>query len=285
MAILVDLQQVMISNLMVQVGFKNATLISEDLIRHMVLNSLRSYQRHYKARYGELIICCDSRRSWRKDFFPFYKSNRKKDREESVLDWKLIFESFEKLRDELKNNFPYRVIEVAGAEADDIIGLLAARLAQHEDVLILSTDKDFLQLQKYPRITQYSPLLKKFITSDDPKMFLKEHILRGDRGDGVPNFLSPDATLATGERQRVLSQRNMTDWLAKAPSEFCTNEVMLRGYKRNETLIDLEYTPDDIKTKIVDEFEQEPKKVTKNELLNYFMKHRLKNLMENLSEF
>ena len=148
MSILIDLNQVLIANLMQQLNQDKNQKLDEGLIRHMVLNSLRSYNKQFKSKYGKIIICCDSKSYWRREFFPFYKANRKKDRDKSGLDWNLIFLTLNKVRDELKENFPYKTIEVDGAEADDIIGVLAARLSKHEDVLILSSDKDFGQLQK-----------------------------------------------------------------------------------------------------------------------------------------
>ena len=229
MAILVDLNQVLISNLMQQINNNPKIKLEESLIRHMVLNSLRSYITQFKSKYGDMIICCDSKTYWRRDFFPFYKANRKKDREKSGFDWNLIFLTLNKIRDELKENFPYKVLEVDKAEADDIIGVLAARLSAHEDILILSSDKDFAQLQKYPNVTQYSPILKRFIKTEDPQGYIKEHIIRGDRGDGVPNFLSPDNIFAVGGRQKVINTKKLQEWLRSDPSGGCEKDNMKRG--------------------------------------------------------
>ena len=215
--ILIDLNQVLISNLMQQINSNPKIALDENLIRHMVLNSLRSYVRQFKSKYGNVVICCDSKNYWRREYFPFYKSNRKKDREKSGFDWTLIFQTLNKIREELKVNFPYKVLDVDGAEADDIIGVLSARQSPHEEVLILSSDKDFIQLQKYKNVIQYSPIMKKFVKSDSPTEYTKEHILRGDRGDGIPNFLSPDNCFALGERQKVLNTKKMAEWLAMKP--------------------------------------------------------------------
>jgi 5'-3' exonuclease len=204
--ILIDLNQVLISNLMQQIGSNPKVKLDEGLIRHMVLNSLRSYSKQFRSKYGEIVIACDSKKYWRRDVFPFYKAHRKKDREKSEFDWHLIFETLNKIRDELKANFPYRVIEVEGAEADDVIGVITARSALDQDILILSSDKDFVQLQKYPNVSQYSPILKRFVKTEDPHQYIREHIIRGDKGDGIPNFLSPDNTFVIGERQKVISK-------------------------------------------------------------------------------
>ena len=283
--ILVDLNQVLISNLMQQIGGNPKIKLDEDLIRHMVLNSLRSYIKQFKGKYGEIVICCDSKRYWRREYFPFYKANRKKDRDKSAHDWGLIFETLNKIRDELKEYFPYKVIEVDGAEADDIIGVMTARRAPHEDVLILSSDKDFVQLQRYGKtVHQYSPITKNYSYAESPEHMMKEHILMGDRGDGIPNFLSADNVFALGERQKPINKKKLIDWLDRDPEDFCENDNMLRGYKRNQMLIDLTFTPENIKANIVDAYEN-TKPGNKQKMLNYFIEKRLKNLIEVMDEF
>ena len=282
--ILIDLNQVLISNLMQQINSNPKIALDENLIRHMVLNSLRSYVRQFKSKYGNVVICCDSKNYWRREYFPFYKSNRKKDREKSGFDWTLIFQTLNKIREELKVNFPYKVLDVDGAEADDIIGVLSARQSPHEEILILSSDKDFIQLQKYKNVIQYSPIMKKFVKSDSPAEYTKEHILRGDRGDGIPNFLSADNCFALGERQKVLNTKKMTEWLAMKPEEFCSNDNMLRGYKRNQQLIDLDFIPEKIRESIVEAYENTAIG-SKQKMLNYFIENRLTNLIEQLDEF
>jgi hypothetical protein len=269
---------------MQQINSNPKVKLDENLIRHMVLNSLRSYVKQFKEKYGEIIICCDSKKYWRRDVFPFYKSNRKKARDESGFDWTLIFETLNKIRDELKENFPYKVIDVEGAEADDVIGVLSARLSPSEDILILSSDKDFVQLQKYPNVAQYSPILKRFVKSDNPHQYIKEHIIRGDRGDGIPNFLSADNVFALGERQKVINKKKLDEWLKLKPEEFCVNENMLRGYKRNQMLVDLDFIPEAISAQIVEAYEN-VKPGNKQKMFNYFVEKRLKNLMEVIQEF
>ena len=283
--ILIDLNQVLISNLMQQINGNPKVKLEEDLIRHMVLNALRSYIKQFKGKYGEIVICCDSKRYWRREYFPFYKANRKKDRDKSAFDWGLIFETLNKIRDELKENFPYKVIEVDGAEADDIIGVMTARMAPHEDVLILSSDKDFVQLQRYGKtVHQYSPITKNYSYVESPEHMMKEHILMGDRGDGIPNFLSADNVFALGERQKPINKKKLIEWLNKSPEDFCVNDTMLRNYKRNQMLIDLTFTPENIKQAIVEAYEN-TKPANKQTMMNYFIEKRLKNLIEVMDEF
>jgi hypothetical protein len=280
----VDLNQVLISNLMQQINGNAKTKIEEDLVRHIVLNSLRSYTKQFKSKYGKLVICCDSKKYWRREVFPFYKSNRRKARDASDFDWTLIFETLNKIRDELKQFFPYPVIEVEGAEADDVIAVLASKYSKTENVLILSSDKDFVQLQKFDNVQQYSPILKRFIKTENPQLFIKEHIIKGDRGDGVPNFLSPDNTFVIGERQKVISKKKLTEWLSSPPEDFCTTEVMIRGYKRNQVLVDLDYVPDGIKSAIIEAYETS-KPSSRMNMVEYFMRNKLKSLIEVADEF
>ena len=277
--IFVDFNQVCISNIMQDI--KNNSDIEENLVRHMILSSLLMYKQKFGPEYGELVICCDSPKSWRKDVFPFYKANRKSYRENSDFDWKKIFLILNKIRDELRESFPYRVIEVDGAEADDIIGQFALNAKQ--PVLILSSDKDFIQLQSNPNVKQYSIIQKKYLNGVDPNNYLKEHIIKGDRGDGIPNILSDDDTFVSQKRQNKLQKIKIESWIQMDPQEFC-NDKMYRNYCRNEQLVSLHKTPSDIIDKIVDLYKNY-KDNGRSKLFNYFVKHKLKNLMEHIQEF
>jgi hypothetical protein len=282
--IIVDLSQVMISNLMVQLGNHTNTEIEEELLRHMILNSIRSYNQKFKDEYGEMIIACDAGNNWRREIFPYYKANRRKNRDKSELNWTHIFEVLGKVRDELKEYFPYRVIQIDGAEADDIIGTLVDKFGNtSEKILIMSGDKDFMQLQRYMNVKQYDPVQKKWRATNDPDRFMKEHIMRGDTGDGVPNFLSADNTFVVGARQKPLSQKKMDAWIHLDPREFC-DENMLRGYMRNQQLVDLTFVPENLRVQVLDEYEVQAGK-GRGKLFNYFIEKRLKNLLESINEF
>ena len=286
--ILLDYNQISISNLMVHMN-KNA-ILDEDLVRHMVLNSIRLYKKRFGDKYGEVVICCDDKNYWRKDIFPYYKAHRKGDREKSPYDWNTIFECLNKIRDELKETFPYRVIRVERAEADDIIGtlchehgVLGFMPGYAERILILSGDKDFSQLQKYANVEQYSPMTKKWIRVNNPERYLREHIMRGDRGDGIPNFLSNDACLVNGERQKPLSTRKLNDWVVSDVDDFC-NDMMKRNYNRNEMLVNLDLVPQHIQDDVKDQYDKY-EVPEKRGLLNYFIKNKLKLLTEHIGDF
>ena len=281
------MNQVCISNLMMQIGSKRQNDVDESLVRHMVLNSLRMYRSRFGEKYGELVLCYDSKKYWRREYFPNYKSNRKKDREASGLDWNLIFETLNNIRDEIRDNFPYKVIEVEGAEADDCIATIVDYVSKtptaYEKVLILSGDKDFIQLQKHNFVKQFSPVLKKFVDGQDPHLYIREHILKGDRSDGVPNFLSSDDTFVNELRQKPLAKKKISTWVELEPEDFCTEEMM-RNYQRNKTLIDLECIPSVLKEKILIDYLKSPIG-DRSKLLSYFISKRLKNLMNDIGDF
>lgn len=281
---------------MSQINASQASELSENLIRHMVLSSILSYKKKFSGEYGELVFCTDDRNYWRKEVFPYYKENRKKMRDASKYDWNLIFNTLNKIRDEIREIFPYIVIQVEGAEADDIIGTMV-RYSQNkitvnntlvpepDKVLILSGDKDFVQLQKYSNVRQYSPMMKKYITTDDPKRTLVEHIFTGDSGDGIPNVLSQDSVFVTdGVRQKPLRKDKMKMWIDLGNPEMIGDDNILRNYKRNEQLIDLDFTPINIQENIIKCYENGAIGERRN-LLNYFIKNKLKYLLESISEF
>ena len=285
--ILLDLNQVMISNLMMQPDIAKG--VDENMVRHMVLNSIRGYNVKFKEKYGEIIICTDSTKYWRKDIFPYYKAARKKSREDSPFDWNLIFQTLNKIREELKEYSPYRVLHVDKTEADDIIGTIChwfgvqLMTSATEKILILSSDKDFMQLQKFANVEQYSPMAKKFLKTDDAEEFLKLHIIKGDTGDGIPNFLSEDDAIVAGVRQKAVTEKKLNIWLKEEPQVFCDSD-MLRRYKRNEALIDLSKVPAEYQENILNTYNSTPKK-GREKLLTYFIKNRMKLLIEHLQEF
>lgn len=281
--ILVDYNQVAISNLMEQIG-SSKTTVDESLVRHMILNTIRTYIKKFKADYGpDIIIACDNKKYWRRDVFPHYKAHRKKARESSGHDWNSIFEVLGKIKQELKDYSPYKVIDVDTCEADDIIAVLTMKHSATEKIMILSSDKDFAQLQKFSNVEQYSPILKKFIKEPLPTVQLKQLVIRGDKGDGIPNILSKDDVFIEGVRQKPITEAKIINWMNQKPEEFCTDE-MLRNFRRNEMLIDLTKIPETLKQTILDTYEI-TKGHTRQEFMNYMIANRLKNLIEVIDEF
>ena len=280
--IIVDLNQIMISNLMVQINGRNAVELSEDLVRRMVLNSLRGHYKRFRD-YGEMVIACDSGNVWRREVFPNYKAGRKTTREKSGHDWTTIFEIMSKIKNELKEHMPYKVIEVDTAEADDIIAALVKKsYYTNQNVLILSGDKDFIQLHNN-RVKQYNPVLSKFVgQGETPSIYIKEHILKGDRSDGIPNVLSDDNVFVEGRRQRPLTKKKIASWVDEMVMTFTEEEQ--KNYDRNRKLIDLSLIPPELEAKIYNEFD-EVKVAHRSKILNYFITRKLKTLIEVIDEF
>ena len=281
--VLVDMNQVTLSSLMMQIGQTKDLEVNPDLVRHMVLNSIRMYRTKFVADYGELILCYDSKHYWRKDFFPQYKSNRKKMRESSDFDWDTIFNTLNVLKEELRTNFPYKILEVYGAEADDIIATICE--SQKEKIMIVSGDKDFIQLQKYKNVKQWNPVQKKMLNGKNPDLYLKEHIIKGDRSDGIPNVLSDDNSFVDKIRQKPLTKKKIQAWVEHNFMDVAPNEQAKRNYHRNTTLVDLSKIPQDLKDKIKESYETTPILGDRKNLINYFINNKLKELTNNLGDF
>lgn len=289
--IIVDLNQVMLSNMLMQLGKHTNAPLDENMIRHMVLNSLRSYKVKFGSEYGEMVIACDNTNYWREKIFPYYKANRKKNIQESEINWKEIFKYLNKIRAEIKEFLPYRVIDVESAEADDIIATLCEEFGANPTqddrptILILSGDKDFIQLHKYKNVKQYDPTRKKWISHEDPNMYLCEHIMHGDEGDGIPNVLTQDDYFVTrkkGDRQKRLTSKKTNELINTIQSQIETS--IARNFDRNRQLIDLSFIPNKIKEQVMVQYNEQTNR-DRSKMLNYFMEKKLRNLTEHLSEF
>ena len=280
--ILVDMNQISLASMMMHLHMSKSKEPDGNMVRHMILNSLRMYRTRFSSEYGELVLCYDSKHYWRRDYFPEYTSGRRKSREKSDLDWDAIFLCLNKIKDELRNNMPYKFVEIYGAEADDIIGILCSTIS--EEIMIISGDKDFIQLQKFPNVKQFSPITKKTVNGENPGAYLKEHIFKGDTSDGVPNVLSPDNTFTDGLRQKPLGKKKMASWMEHNFDDVAPNDEVKRNYQRNRKLIDLAYTPDELSREIIDTYNEAPFG-DRSKLLNYFIQKRLKNLTESIGEF
>jgi 5'-3' exonuclease len=278
--ILIDYSGIAISNI-----FAQKVTVSEDMVRHMILNSLRMYNLKYRKEYGTMILACDGG-SWRKQIYPQYKANRKTSRDASGLDWQEFFRILGMVRDEVKEHLPYKVVHIQGIEADDVIGALTEKtqnFGENEPVMIISADKDFIQLQQYSNVRQFSPMTKAFVKEKDATQYLFEHIIRGDSGDGIPNILSPDNTFVDKIRQKPISAKKIKQWGASRNAlDKVMDEVTYRNFQRNQALIDLSKVPQDKKALIINTFESVK---PNSNVLNYLISKRCTQLIECAEEF
>ena len=278
--ILVDLNQVLISNFMVQTRGAPDVKPNKEMIRHMVVNSLRGFNVKFKNKYGKMVLCADAGNPWRRDAFPNYKYSRRKGRDDSAFDWENIFNIITEIKNELRDNFPYAVMYIERCEADDIIATLAKYYHQSEPIMIVSGDKDFIQLQRFNNVEQYAPIQKKFLGEDIvPEEFLMEHIIKGDRSDGIPNILSPDDCFVTGEKQKPITKKRLQEFSSgQMDAETKTN------FERNKKLVDLMQIPGLLENEIINSY-RNYKFNDRSKLLTYFIENKLKSLMENIGDF
>lgn len=287
MAILIDLNQFMLAAIFKSLseGFSTSDMMDENVVRHILLNQIRSNRVKFKKQYGEVVICCDSKNTWRKEFFPYYKIRRNRNKQKSDLDWSKLYDIMGKLKKELKEHFPYKVIEVELCEADDIIGTIAHTygdeiLVENERILILSRDKDYKQLLKYTNVEQFDQIDKKFLRVDDPREFLQEMIITGDSGDDIPNILSEDTVFALGVRQKPITKKRMESF---KNGENITEEVR-QNIKRNIKLIDLSKVPSQFKKEILEQYEK-PCENKRGMLMDYFFKNGLTLMLSDIGDF
>jgi hypothetical protein len=279
--ILVDANQIAISHLMVR--HKIEKEINIDTVRKSIVRVIGRIHRKFKGEYGQLILCYDDKNYWRRQAFPYYKMNRKQERETSKYDWDMVFSVLNKIRDELRSNFPYHVLQVDGAEADDIIATLVRQNGVKsipEPILILSADKDFIQLHRHPFVKQYDPIRNRWIEDHDPIAYLQEHIIRGDRSDGIPNILTCDDAIVTGKPQKKMSKEKIASLASMDPTQF-TNYIRLRNWKRNSELIDFAKIPVAVTDRILSYYRNY--RVKENVSIDYFITHNIQELIEEFS--
>lgn len=288
--ILIDFNQVCLASIMTMQNELKTDDPSKkkDLIRHIALSSIKSYKKKYGKEYGDVVITSDGRGYWRKEYFPQYKGTRKKNREQSDFNWTFIFETLNEIRDDLREHFPYKVLCLQRCEADDVIAVLVEstqEFGRHEPVMIISSDKDFKQLHVYDNVKQFSPMLKKQVSVNKKELhpWLIEHIVKGDSGDGIPNILTTDDALMNGERQKTVTSKRLQEFIDNGFIA-CKTDEERRNWTRNVVLVDFKHIPQEVKDSIMQAYEVPPKG-DKNSVMNYLIKNRCRNLLDEIEDF
>jgi hypothetical protein len=172
---------------------KNGKFITQDFVPlyyHLIFEQLKYIKKTFKDK--DVVICLDGNGSWRKDFYPEYKANRIKDpsNDKDEINWEEWYSAVNEIIEVLKDFFPFKVLGVKKAEADDIIAILAKEMSLKEEVIIFSEDKDFHQLIS-PGVRQYRPISKKWIqmTPEQVEEFKIHHALLGDSIDNIPRVV------------------------------------------------------------------------------------------------
>ena len=256
-----------------------------NLMRIIATKAVLGYVvQHKKYADNGVVIACDSKSNWRFRVFPLYKKNRKKKKEKSKFDYEMFYKNINILINEFRENLPFKVMEVEGAEADDIISVISRIFSNKTDVCIVSSDKDFIQLQHIARpftIKQYSPYRGCFVTQNDIPITFAEHIIGGDADDGVPNIWSQkDVFLVDGIKQKSFTKVKKEE----------LNAIGLTAYRKlqppeiqeridlNEQLIDLTKIPQDISDSIIHNFMNT--KEARGKLNQYIVSNKMNTLLE-----
>jgi hypothetical protein len=133
-------------------------------------------------------------------------------------------------------------------------------------------------------VKQFSPVQKKYVKPDiSPEKYIFEHIIRGDKGDGVPNVLSADDSIVNGIRQKAILQDKIDVWY-KDFEAMPKDADFKKNYERNKKLVSFDSIPDKIKNAIINSYVEKPQK-DKSKLLNFFIEHKMKNMLELIEEF
>lgn len=284
--LLLDMSGIIFSAAIETFSFGKQLEMNLNTVRHIMLSQILYYKKKFSEEYGYPIMCFDGRHYWRKQVFPYYKQNRKKSRDSSKFDWNSFFPLYETVSKEIGEILPYYSFKLDEYEADDLIAVLTFNADPDEKIMIVSADKDLIQLQMYNQnVSQYSPKVKRQLTLKGSGYNLVEHIIRGDASDGIPNMFSDDDTFLVKEkRQKRVTAKKIDEALGlDKPEHIANSEDELNRFYRNKKLIDLTEIPD--QDKILKEWKKISSIKKKASIRPYFIKNRLANLMENIQEF
>ena len=269
-------------------GQKNMSVTEKYAFwKFLILNQIRKFKSKFKS--DEMIIACDHS-SWRKKAFKFYKAARSIKRKESTIDWEMFYSELDNFIKDIKEVFvSYKIIEVNGAEADDIIAVVVNGLRSiRKEIVILSRDKDFKQLLGN-NVKQFDPFTQKFVVCDNPKEYLIKHIMQGDSGDGVPNIRSDDNVfIDTEKRQKPLGPKTVTKILISGLDAYILENDLQKNWDRNRLMIELsrDMIPKDIQKTIFTEFKAcENKKNSFAVVQKYLAKNKFRSLLEKTEQF
>lgn len=286
--ILLDTNQIMISNLFAMYGKKEVNDLDINQVRHAVLKGILYYHNRFKDKYGDMVLCYDTNNYWRTEVFPQYKAPRKNKQTSSNIDWSKVYGLFTVIKKEIKENFRFASIEVPTVEADDIISSVCKSISD-EEILIISSDKDFQQLQHLGNVKQYSPAHKDFLVCEDPEWYLKNHIIRGDSSDGIPNILSDDDTFTDPDKkQTIMNKKRFNMLYDMINSGEIENSDFCESYDRNKTLIDFNSIPDDKNYEILEAYQNAidlRNSVDENRGINFINSNGLNSILNDLERY
>ena len=283
--IVLDTNQIMISSVFAMFGKKMDSLTIND-IRRAVMKGIIYYRERFSDDYGDMVLCYDTNNYWRTKMFPHYKAMRKSKQKTSDIDWNKLYGLFDIVKKEIRDNLPFINLEVPTMEADDVISVIC-HYKEDEKILIVSSDKDFQQLQKMGHVYQYSPSHRDMLVCEDPKSYLLEHIIRGDSSDGIPNVLSDgDTFICEDKKQTIMNKKRFNNILEKVNDGSIYNEdcEFKSNYERNENLIDLSRVPEDKKDNVINAYEAQVEVFDRDtDFMGYFKSNGMYDLLEDVN--
>jgi 5'-3' exonuclease len=257
------------------------------MLKHMMFNAIFSTCKRFDTE--EVVLCVDSKENWRKKIYPEYKQNRKEKRDEQDdIDWNVFFTSLTEFVEEVKQFFPFYVLQVKYMEADDIAGVLAKNW-QNKPKIIVTSDGDYIQLLRYKNVQVFDPIKSKFLKCDDPMRQLKIKILTGDRGDNIKSVKhrvgekTAEKIVDNPELLKEMFEDKTVSYTTPEGTEVTLGDEYKERYKQNMILIDLSKTPD-VLVKALNKSIAEYQMPTGKEIFQYFSKNKFRDLMHRMEE-
>lgn len=227
-----------------------------DVWRYMVCEVIHKWM-YLEKGINEVVIAVDDRNPWRKSYFSRYKESRKKKRDKTDVDFKLLYGAIDKLAADLKHFMPYKVLKVRGAEADDIIAILA--MENRGQSIVISNDEDYLQLcSDYVRV--WNPKNKKYSQCDDTELFIVRKSLMGQAKDDIFNVITPNDWGQTpetmGKRKPGFGPKSCDKVINEGYKEWLEKKDLQDNFKRNRILMDFGYIPQSMRNRIMTSYKR-----------------------------
>lgn len=274
--LLIDFSHLSIRNLFADREIINNPNPEFNLHRHQLITSLLFLIKKFNP--NEVVLGIDNKLNWRKKLYTDYKAHRKAKRDQDVFPWDAYYTYLEELIQDIKDNFPFKVIEQRYAECDDIIAILCKYSPFSGENIVVTSDKDFVQLLSLPHVKIYDPIKRKFMEEKQPKIFLEAKILMGDKSDNIP-AIKP----RVGEKT-AWKLANNKDELDALLHDAESGKAYRKNYKLNRILIDFNSIPDVIKTKVLKQYDiYEMNEFGSLALTRFFKKLKLKKLASDVA--
>lgn len=266
---------------------RDAVVHNPEFVSHLVFTNVLYTAQKFGAWTGNpMVMALDSKPYWRTKYyadnrlkfaeyknpkFEKYKGNREKD---DTIPWDAIYQVYTSVMVSLRDFSDFFVVGVDGAEADDVIAVATKHYsALGQDVIVVSSDKDFKQLNRPPHVKVWDPIKKMFIPTMNIEHWKRVHALMGDKGDNIL-AVKPKVGPKTAEKMAPDLDYHLQ-----------TDPELRERYEFNRTLTDFDRIPEDITKAIVEKIESQGYNYNAMSLLKAFKEFRLSKVAENVHRF